>query len=53
MLDILLYQEHYEKEIDWAFMRDALEATHTDGFLGDIQYLGKKYLGFDFEVGFE
>ena len=52
MLDVLLYQATYEDEIDWMVMREALENTHTVGFLGDMQYIGKKYLGFDFNVRF-
>ena len=53
MLDVLLYQAAYEDEIDWEVMRGALADTHTEGFLGDMQHIGKEYLGFDFKVCFK
>ena len=53
MLDILMYQEIYGDQIDWKEMREVLENTHTAGFLGDMQYIGRKYLGFELDVCFE
>jgi len=50
MLDVLLYQEKYENEIDWNTLKGMLQETHTDGFLGDMQYIGTQYLGFDFSI---
>lgn len=53
MLDILLYQEKYEDEIDWEKLKIILQETHADKCLGDMQCIGTKYLGFDFNVRFE
>lgn len=46
MLDILIYQKHYEKELDWDVIRRDLKANHAEGFLGDLQAIGTRYLGF-------
>lgn len=53
MLDILLYQKEFEQEIDWKWVRDALEANHAAGYFGDLQAIGAQYLGFEFRVRFE
>lgn len=53
MLDILLYQTNYEQEIDWATVEQVLEANHALRYLGDLQYIGEKYLGFELSVHFE
>lgn len=49
ILDIMMYQEHYEKEIDWNDVTKALQDCKVDSYLGDIQYIGEMYLGFHFE----
>lgn len=46
MLDILLYQERYEQEIDWKLVQSILKEASADGYLGDMQYIGSKYWGF-------
>lgn len=53
MLDILLYQKEYEKEIDWDSVRLALEDNHADGYLGDLQFIGEQYLGFELGMHFK
>ena len=52
MLDILLYQKTYEQEIDWGFVKTALEENRAEQYLGDLQFVGEKYLGFEFDVKF-
>ena len=53
MLDILLYQKTYEQEIDWEWVKSALEENHAINYLGDIQYIGKHYLGFELKKRYE
>lgn len=53
MLDILLYQKAFEQEIDWAHVKAALDDNHAIGYLGDLQFIGEQYLGFEFGVRFE
>ena len=53
MLDILLYQKTFEQEIDWESVKAALEENHAAGYLGDLQFIGEQYLGFDLGVRFE
>lgn len=53
MLDILLYQKTFEQEIDWESVKAALEENHAAGYLGDLQFIGEQYLGFELSVRFE
>lgn len=53
MLDILLYQSTYEQEIDWENVKAALEENHALGYLGDLQYIGEQYLGFELATRYE
>lgn len=53
MLDILLYQDTFEQEIDWESVKAALEENHAAGYLGDLQFIGEQYLGFELGVRFE
>lgn len=53
MLDILLYQKTFEQEIDWESVKAALEENHAAGYLGDLQFIGEQYLGFELGVRFE
>lgn len=53
MLDILLYQKTFEQEIDWESVKAALEENHASGYLGDLQFIGEQYLGFELGVRFE
>ncbi len=46
VLDILLYQERYEREIDWVMIEEILKENHATKFLGDLQKIGQIYLGF-------
>lgn len=48
LIDVMMYQKHHEHELDWEKIEEALRECHADGYLGDIQELGVKYLGFDF-----
>lgn len=53
MLDILLYQKAFEQEIDWDSVKAVLNDNHATGYLGDLQFIGEKYLEFEFGVHFE
>lgn len=53
MLDILLYQSTYEQEIDWESVKAALEENHALGYLGDLQFIGEQYLGFELATRYE
>lgn len=46
LLDILLYQERFENQIEWLELIKVLQENHADKFLGDIQYIGANCLGF-------
>lgn len=48
-LDICLFYEEYWQEIDRKYIWKCLEQTDAAGFLADIFYIGRKYLGFVFE----
>ncbi len=52
MLDILLYQKEYEKEIDWEIIKSALEQNHATEYFGDLQFIGAEYLGFELQNRF-
>ncbi len=52
MLDILLYQRAYEKEIDWKIVKSALEQNHAIEYFGDLQSIGAEYLGFELQNQF-
>lgn len=47
LLDILLYQERYENQIDWSSLTKTLQENDADKYLGDIQHIGCCCLGFD------
>ena len=53
MLDILLYQRTYKDEIDWEMVKGILEANHATSYMGDLQAIGRRYLGFESPVMFE
>ena len=53
MVDILLYQDTFEQEIDWESVKAALEENHAAGYLGDLQFIGEQYLGFELGVRLE
>lgn len=50
MIDVMMYQKYYESELDWEKIKTILNECHADGYLGDVQELGMKYLGFNFNV---
>lgn len=50
MLDILLYQRTYKDEIDWEMVKGILEANHATSYMGDLQAIGRRYLGFESPV---
>lgn len=52
MLDILLYQKEYEKDIDWKSVKRALEENHAINYLGDLQFIGIEYWGFELQNRF-
>ena len=53
MLDILLYQNAFEREINWDSVKTVLDDNHAAGYLGDLQFIGEEYLEFEFGVHFE
>jgi len=53
MLDILLYQKTFEQEIDWESVKAALEENYALGYLGDLQFIGEQYLGFELATRYE
>lgn len=53
MLDILLFQERYEEEIDWKYVEESLKKNHAIEYFGDLQFIGMQYLGFDLHVRFQ
>lgn len=53
MLDILLYQQAFEQEIEWDRVKVALEENCALLYFGDLQYIGVKYWGFEFAVRVE
>lgn len=46
VIDILLFQQKYYDEIDQDYIVKSLSKVHADKFLGDLIYIGNKYLGF-------
>lgn len=46
MLDLLLYQEHYGKEIDLEELSRILRSFQTDVFWSDLIHIGNSYFGF-------
>jgi len=50
MLDVMMYQKYYEAQIDWHKINMILEECHMEKYLGDIQYIGERYLGFEFNT---
>lgn len=53
LLDILMYQQKYEQEIDWKWIENELIDNQVISYLGDLQYIGVNYLGFNVGVRFE
>lgn len=53
MLDVLLYQEKYEQQIEWKWIRKELEKNSATTYLGDLQYIGIKYLELNLNILFE
>ena len=47
ILDILLYQEKYGKEIDIEELRNVLQEFRADVFWSDLIHIGNMYFGFD------
>lgn len=50
MLDILLYQEQYGKEIDFEKLHQILSDFKADTFWSDLIHIGNLYFGFDLNV---
>ena len=50
MLDILLYYETYELEIDSQYLYNVLKTFHAETFWGDMIQLGNSYFGFHLSV---
>ena len=46
VVDMLLFQENYEDEIDWKYIKDALKKTKAESFFADLVFIGNEYLGF-------
>lgn len=51
-LDIMMYQMRYENEIGWQEVEKVLTQCKANTYLGDIQDIGERYLGFDFSYKF-
>ncbi len=49
MMDILLYYQKYDNEIDMEYVEKALNDTNSKYFLSDMIRIGNKYLGFSIE----
>ncbi len=47
VLDILLYAEKYENDINYEYIEKVLEEFNLSGFFGDIIAVGNEYLGFE------
>lgn len=45
-MDILLYQEAYEGEMDWNYLESAFTQLGLEGFFGDLIWIGNQMLGF-------
>lgn len=48
IMDIILYAEHYENEINWDSFSDKMKRLKFDGFMDVCFEIGRKYLGSDF-----
>ena len=48
MADVVVFAKTYDSEIDWAEVRDILEAVHGRVFLEQMLVMGEKYLGVEF-----
>ena len=46
VIDMLLYENEYESQIDWDYIHSALEKTHSQSFFADLVSIGNTYLGF-------
>ena len=52
MIDVMMYQKCYEREIDWDEVRNVLRESNMESYLGDIQHIGKQYFGLQYEEQF-
>lgn len=50
MLDILLYQQRYDAEIDFERLNKTLHEFKAESFWTDMIYIGNRYLGFELNV---
>lgn len=50
MLDILLYQEHFETEIDLQCVYETLKTFRAESFWNDMIHIGNSYFGFQLQV---
>ncbi|MCD8107080.1 MAG: nucleotidyltransferase family protein [Oscillospiraceae bacterium] len=50
MLDILLFSEKYDFQIDWQYVYKGLIAVGAVAFYDDIVILGNRYLGFQLQL---
>lgn len=49
-LDILLCMEKYQNQIDWEYIKTALEDVKAVPFTADLIAVGNKYLGFNLSI---
>ncbi|MCD7818268.1 MAG: nucleotidyltransferase family protein, partial [Lachnospiraceae bacterium] len=45
-MDVLLYMEKYDEQIEWAYIWDKLKEVKADCYLADLIAMGNLYLGF-------
>lgn len=50
LLDILMYDRSYHKEINWLIVESIIEEMSADKLYADILEVGRKYLGFQLET---
>ena len=50
VIDMLLYENEYESQIDWDYIHSALEKTHSQSFFADLVSIGNTYLGFSLPI---
>lgn len=48
VMDVLLYYERYESEIDMVYVLEMLKKVRAKKFFSDLIHLGNQYLGFHF-----
>ena len=50
VIDMLLYEQKHEDEIDWKYIKSALKKTSSDSFFADLVSIGNTYLGFNLPI---